>query len=91
MNLTLAIAVYANICKALRLPLSFPGKPGAYTALYQCTDAALLAKAVEWMDANKPLDQQLLRFRTEAADLINEETPVTEQESGEQAEAKPSP
>ena len=49
MNLTLAIAVYANICKELGLPLSFPGKPGAYTALYQCTDAALLAKAVEWM------------------------------------------
>jgi nucleoside-diphosphate-sugar epimerase len=49
MNLTLAIAVYANICKTLGLPLSFPGKPGAYTALYQCTDAALLAKAVEWM------------------------------------------
>jgi len=35
MNLTLAIAVYANVCKALGLPLSFPGKPGAYTALYQ--------------------------------------------------------
>src|SRR5216684_2047377 len=49
MNLTLAIAVDANICKALGLPLSFPGKPGAYTALYQCTDAALLAKAIEWM------------------------------------------
>ncbi len=49
MNLTLAIAVYANISKALGLPLSFPGKPGAYTALYQCTDAALLAKAIEWM------------------------------------------
>jgi len=29
MNLTLAIAVYANISKALGLPLSFPGKPGA--------------------------------------------------------------
>src|SRR5258708_26698386 len=28
MNLTLAIAVYANISKALGLPLSFPGKPG---------------------------------------------------------------
>jgi nucleoside-diphosphate-sugar epimerase len=49
MNLTLAIAVYASIAKALGLPLSFPGKPGAYAALYQCTDAALLAKAIEWM------------------------------------------
>lgn len=49
MNLTLAIAVYANISKALGLPLSFPGKAGAYTALYQCTDAALLAKGTAWM------------------------------------------
>jgi len=49
MNLTLAIAVYANISKELGLPLSFPGKPGAFTALYQCTDAALLAKAIVWM------------------------------------------
>jgi nucleoside-diphosphate-sugar epimerase len=49
MNLTLSIAVYASISRALGLPLSFPGKPGAYTALYQCTDAALLAKAIVWM------------------------------------------
>jgi nucleoside-diphosphate-sugar epimerase len=49
MNLTLAIAVYANISKELGLPLSFPGKPGAYKALYQTTDAALLAKSIEWM------------------------------------------
>ena len=49
MNLTLAIAVYANISRELGLPLSFPGKPGAYTALYQATDAALLAKAIVWM------------------------------------------
>ena len=49
MNLTLAIAVYANISKELGLPLSFPGKPGAYRALYQTTDAALLAKGIAWM------------------------------------------
>ncbi|HKB83015.1 MAG TPA: SDR family oxidoreductase [Burkholderiales bacterium] len=49
MNLTLAIAVYAVISKELGLPLSFPGKPGAYSALYQATDAALLAKGITWM------------------------------------------
>lgn len=49
MNLTLAVAVYANISKELGLPLSFPGKPGAYRALYQTTDAALLAKGIAWM------------------------------------------
>ncbi len=68
MNLTLAIAVYANICKALGLPLSFPGKPGAYTALYQCTDAALLAKAVEWMATDPKCANQA--FNITNGDLI---------------------
>ena len=49
MNLSLVIAVYAAICKELGLPLSFPGKPGTYRALYQCTDSSLLARAVLWM------------------------------------------
>jgi len=68
MNLTLAIAVYANICKALGLPLSFPGKPGAYTALYQCADAALLAKAVEWMATDPKCANQA--FNITNGDLI---------------------
>jgi nucleoside-diphosphate-sugar epimerase len=68
MNLTLAIAVYANICKALGLPLSFPGKPGAYTALYQCTDAALLAKAVGWMATDPKCANQA--FNITNSDLI---------------------
>jgi len=68
MNLTLAIAVYANICKALGLPLSFPGKPGAYAALYQCTDAALLAKAVEWMATDPSCANQA--FNITNSDLI---------------------
>jgi nucleoside-diphosphate-sugar epimerase len=68
MNLTLAIAVYANICKALGLPLSFPGKSGAYTALYQCTDAALLAKAVEWMATDPKCANQA--FNITNGDLI---------------------
>jgi nucleoside-diphosphate-sugar epimerase len=49
MNLTLSIAVYASILKELGLPLHFPGKPGAYTALYQATDGTLLAKGIVWM------------------------------------------
>ena len=49
MNLTTVIAVYAAISKALGLPLCFPGKPGAYRALYQCVDSALLARALTWM------------------------------------------
>jgi nucleoside-diphosphate-sugar epimerase len=48
MNLAMVIAVYASISKALGLPLRFPGKPGAYEALYQVTDAGLLARATVW-------------------------------------------
>jgi nucleoside-diphosphate-sugar epimerase len=46
MNIMMVIAVYAAISKELGLPLRFPGKPGAYTAVYQVTDSALLAKAM---------------------------------------------
>ncbi len=48
-NLTLVIAIYAAICKELGLPLCHPGTPGNYTALYQCTDSGLLARAMVWM------------------------------------------
>jgi hypothetical protein len=68
MNLTLAIAVYANISKALGLPLSFPGKLGAYSALYQCTDAALLAKTIEWMATEPKCANQA--FNITNSDLI---------------------
>jgi hypothetical protein len=68
MNLTLAIAVYASISKALKLPLSFPGKPGACTALYQATDAALLAKAITWMATDPRCANQA--FNITNGDLI---------------------
>jgi nucleoside-diphosphate-sugar epimerase len=48
MNLVMVIAVYAAICKELGLPLKFPGPPGGYRALYQVTEARILAKAAEW-------------------------------------------
>jgi hypothetical protein len=72
MNLTLAIALYANVCKALGLPLSFPGKPRAYSALYQCTNAALLAKAVEWMAIDPKCANQA--FNITNRDLIRWQT-----------------
>jgi nucleoside-diphosphate-sugar epimerase len=46
MNLMTCLAVYAAISKELGLPLRFPGKPGAYTSIYQATDSRLLAKAI---------------------------------------------
>ncbi|MGW6279254.1 SDR family oxidoreductase [Kribbella sp. NPDC055071] len=48
MNLAVAIAVYASMSKELGVPLRFPGKPGAYDALLELTDAGLLAKATAW-------------------------------------------
>jgi nucleoside-diphosphate-sugar epimerase len=47
--LGMVIAVYASICKELGQPLTFPGTEGNYNALYQCTEAGLLARAIRWM------------------------------------------
>jgi nucleoside-diphosphate-sugar epimerase len=49
MNLSMVIAVYAAISKELGLPLYFPGTPGNYKAIYQCTDVKHLSKAITWM------------------------------------------
>lgn len=48
MNLLMVIAVYAAICRELGQPLRFPGTLPAYDALYQVTDAELLARATVW-------------------------------------------
>ncbi len=48
MNLINAIAVYATISRELGLPLRFPGTEAAYRAIYQVTDADLLAKCMHW-------------------------------------------
>jgi len=49
MNLSTVIAVYATLCKDLGLPLAFPGTDASYNALYQCSDAQLLARSMVWM------------------------------------------
>jgi len=48
MSILPAIAVYAAISKELGLPLRFPGKPGAYTSLYQVTESSHFANATLW-------------------------------------------
>jgi nucleoside-diphosphate-sugar epimerase len=48
MNILMVIAVYASICRELGQPLRFPGTHAAYDALYQVTDASLLARATVW-------------------------------------------
>lgn len=48
-NLVLVIAVYALISRELGLPLSFPGRKENYDAIYQCTSADHLARAIEFI------------------------------------------
>ncbi len=43
------IGVYAEICRELGLPFSFPGTPENWRAIYQTTDCAHLARAITWM------------------------------------------
>ena len=49
----LAIAVFAAIQRELGLPLDFPGTAAAFRARTQFTDLALLARAAEWMAAER--------------------------------------
>ncbi len=48
MNLAMVLAVYATIARELRVPLRYPGAPGAYGTLLELTDAGLLARAALW-------------------------------------------
>jgi len=64
MNLIMVIGVYAAICRELGVPFRFPGKQGAYSALFQVTDARLLARAVAWV-ATEP------RCANEAFNITN--------------------
>jgi nucleoside-diphosphate-sugar epimerase len=49
LNLISVLAVYGTMAREMKRPLTFPGKPGAFTSIYQATDAGLLARAMEWM------------------------------------------
>ena len=48
MSIMPAIAVYAAVSKELGLPLRFPGKHGAYSAIYQVTESTHFANAALW-------------------------------------------
>ena len=56
MNMATVIAVYAALCKEMKLPLRFPGSAAGYRAVMEMTDAELLAKAVVWAGENDRCD-----------------------------------
>ena len=49
MNQVLIVGVYGSICRALGIPLHFPGSQGCFDALYQVTDPGLLGRAMHWI------------------------------------------
>ncbi|OWT57389.1 SDR family oxidoreductase [Candidimonas nitroreducens] len=61
-NMMLAIALYASILKHMGQPLHYPGKPGAFKAIYQCTEASYLAKGMAWAATSGVLVNEPLNF-----------------------------
>jgi nucleoside-diphosphate-sugar epimerase len=47
-NLVNTVAVYGTVCKAIGIPMYFPGGPQAFESLLQLTDARLLARGSIW-------------------------------------------
>lgn len=62
MNLLAALGLYAAISKELGLPLKFPGLEGHYRAIYQVTDAGLLARAAHWAATTPACANQALNI-----------------------------
>ena len=59
MNLLMVIAVYAAISKHLGQPMRFPGTHAAYGALYQVSDADVLASATHWAGNCKSAKEEI--------------------------------
>lgn len=59
MNLLMVIAVYASISRELGQPMRFPGTHAAYDAMYQVTDAELLARATVWAGSEPAADGEV--------------------------------
>lgn len=48
MNIALTVGVFAELSRALKIPMRFPGTDAAYRVLMQFTDADLLGRASVW-------------------------------------------
>lgn len=62
MNITTCIAVYATISKELGLPLRFPGKKGAWEAIYQVCDSQHLANAMVWCGESAAAENEVFNI-----------------------------
>ena len=64
LNLAAVLAVYGALCRARGQALTFPGPEAAFDAVYQATDAGLLARAVEWAGAEPRAAGQAFNITT---------------------------
>jgi nucleoside-diphosphate-sugar epimerase len=62
MNQLTAMALYATLSKHFGLPLRWPGKPGAFTCVYQLTEAAYLARGMVWAATTPQCANQAYNF-----------------------------
>jgi len=59
MNLANLIAVYASLCKELKVPFRFPGSLAAYHVLVNVTDATLLAQAMAYVSTHEECNEEI--------------------------------
>jgi nucleoside-diphosphate-sugar epimerase len=62
MNLGTLIAIYAVLSKELNVPMRFPGTDAAYNALFNLTDARLLAKGMEFVALNPTAESEIFNI-----------------------------
>jgi len=62
MNLATGVAVYATICKELKIPFRFPGSEKGWTSLLEVVDAELLARGLVWAATTPGCRNQAFNF-----------------------------
>jgi nucleoside-diphosphate-sugar epimerase len=62
MNQLTAVALYATLSKHFGLPLRWPGRAGAFTSIYQLTEAAYLARGMAWAATTRQCANQAFNF-----------------------------
>jgi len=62
MNLSNLIAVYASLCKELKVAFRYPGTPKAYQVLVNVTGVEVLSKSMEWAATNEQCQNEIFNI-----------------------------
>jgi len=57
-NLIPTLGLWAAMCREHGMAMDFPGKPAAWTSLFEATDASQLARSVKWMATSEKARNQ---------------------------------